>query len=105
MNCSFLTEGVFLGKGNKRFVLKGEDMIRSGGVELEPGMYVGWLMKKGYVKSTSKLYDRAMRRVQKEGLTFDSVGAIYENYSPATKERLRRAVQLVDESKKEGSGF
>ena len=65
--------------------------------KLERGIYFDWLHKKGYSEFIVKKYDRLMRRVQEEGLTIESVGLEYENYSRSTKEGLRRGIRLLDE--------
>ena len=68
-------------------------------IRLERGIYYDWLYEKGYSTKVVKIYDRLMRRVQEEGLTIESVGEIYENYSRHTKESLRRGIRLLDEKK------
>ena len=64
----------------------------------EVGKFRGWLQeKKGYSFTTARMYDEAMRTVEQEHLTTESVGDIYWNAPHHRRTKLRHAVRMLDE--------
>ena len=61
------------------------------------GKFKGWLLKKGYADRTVRSYDSEMRFAEREGLTIESVNAIYGGFSQGKRTRLRHAVRMLEE--------